>query len=177
MAKKGFGRSLSTLTDSMTGMDAIMQDARPQVIAIDQIALDPAQARRAMPDDLRDVWIEGNTSPGMVFTMWNDRAIDEVPNLNEYWTQILNPPALDRPVKDDELDAINFDKAPAARQWMQMVRLAADILESGLQQRVAVYEVGNGYRLLFGERRFLAFNFQTATACCLGDAGSWRLTS
>jgi hypothetical protein len=137
-----------------------MADEQPQTIAIDQIMPDPAQARRAMPDDLRTAWLSG-AAPAEVFKTWNERAVEEEPVLNQYWTLILNPPNIDQPVEDDELNAINFDRSPAARQWMQLVRLAADILASGLQQRVAVYEVEDGYRLLFGERRYLAYHFLT----------------
>jgi hypothetical protein len=135
-----------------------MADEQPQTIAIDQIMPDPAQARRAMPDDLRTAWLSGQTPITDLFQRWEQLALEQHQGVLG-WEKIINPPDDQRPADEAEFtDGPNMVHAPIAAQWMKLVNLAADIHAAGLQQPVVVYQNGSNYRLLIGERRLLAYH-------------------
>ena len=109
-----------------------MADEQPQTIAIDQIMPDPAQARRAMPDDLRTAWLSGQTPITDLFQRWEHLALEQHQGVLG-WEKIINPPDDQRPADEAEFtDGPNMAHAPIAAQWMKLVNLAAGVSSTDL---------------------------------------------
>ena len=148
--------SAAALTRQVTGVADLASAAQQSELPLAQVEIDMAQPRRAMPTALRRLW--PGISPAGFFTTWLARAREEAPEAVDGWERALYPlPAGSAP--DDGAAMPDLARAPYARSWLSLVGLAADIHTVGLQQRIAVYQTGvDSYRLLFGERRLLAFH-------------------
>lgn len=135
--------------DALMGREPVGQ-GDVSLIPLRYIQLDPQQARRAMPDDLREKWLSG-AAPDDVFREWEMRALKDKPTVVTYWRSILAGDV------GEVADLTLPREATTAISWLKLVALAGNILAHGLKQPVGVVADGDSYRLLFGERRFLAF--------------------
>lgn len=155
MSKKAFTGGMDML--KMLA-NSVGEGVEPEVatssstLPIDHILPDPAQPRRALPEDLRARWLR-QEDMGHILGIWADLAYRAAEDAVSPWRQIIagtfQPP-------DDSSDIA--DLPPVAQHWMELVRLASSVYRVGLEQAVAVYDDGNVYRLLYGERRLLAFH-------------------
>lgn len=130
----------------------------PTDLPVVLITPDPIQPRRAMPELLRARWCDGAPVDG-VLVEWDNRVQR---NLAEHgiaaqWQDWLDVTGL--AARDEGQLAIQDHKLhPDTRLWLAMLRLAASIYQTGLEQPITVYAEGDIYRLLVGERRLLAFH-------------------
>lgn len=123
----------------------------PTDLPIGQIAPDPIQPRRALPDLYRARWCAGELLPD-VLAEWGHEAAVQRDALGfstpwEAWLHLDDTPLIDPSLK----------MPPALRLWLDLLRLAGSIYRDGLAVPITVYQDARGYRLLMGERRLLAF--------------------
>ena len=119
--------------------------ARP--IALDKIAPDPRQPRRAIPTAVRAVTPNG--SPADLLETWRQMA-----------TKSLGWATLDpTPIIMGTRDAIETDDAtPLAANLLTLYGLAGSILKDGLLNPITVAPApAGGYIIETGERRYLAY--------------------
>lgn len=128
------------------------QAVEPTDLPIGQIAPDPIQPRRAMPDLYRARWCAGELAPDVLAEWSREAAVQrDALGYSTPWGAWLTPP--------DDLTLIDpsLKMPPALRLWLDLLRLAGSIYRDGLAVPVTVYQDTHGYRLLMGERRLLAF--------------------
>lgn len=148
----------SALMETGTQQAPRPADGAARGIPISRILPDPIQPRRAMPEEFRAHWISGSPIADVI-SAWRDAVEGELeetglPPDAESWLVIdtEHDQVFDRPARDLTL-------RPYARMWVELLRLAASILQAGLEQPITVYEWSEDlYRVQAGERRLLAYH-------------------
>ena len=171
--------------DAFLGVGAELNAAPvdPVGLPLRDIWPDPAQPRRAMPAELRDAWLRGVPIHD-VLERWevaaHAAAIDARQPLR--WKHIIDQEDDPTPLNENETGR-EADLPPVAVAWLTLVRLAGSIHQVGLEQPVTVYPVDQGYCLIVGERRLLAFHllhklgyegYSHIPAIKRQEAGVWR---
>ncbi|MGB1285007.1 MAG: ParB/RepB/Spo0J family partition protein [Aggregatilineales bacterium] len=126
---------------------AVQQNTMP----IAEIDADVTQPRRIVPADVRGEW-DGNAA--------------DVPALLETW-RLATGNSLTVPMIHGILTGKKSihdyaeDNNPVLDALLNTLDLARQIHDVGLQQPIGVISTGSRYRLIFGERRWLAFHMLT----------------
>jgi len=135
--------------------DALPREATD--IPVLDIAPDPIQPRRAMPAVLRAEWCDG-IHINDILSAWERMAADELSDVGQLppWRLWIECDADDPlPLSEDT------PMHPAARLWIELLRLAGSIYRDGLAVPITIYPAMNDvapYRLQMGERRLLAYH-------------------
>lgn len=116
-------------------------------LPIMSICADITQPRRIVPRDIRGTWA-GHPKG------W--------PNIIQRWEEYVYDSGLDLPIEDilrgkaNPFDYMNQD--PIVKGFIELLDLAGQIHDVGLQQRIGVKPRGKEYIIIYGERRWSAFN-------------------
>lgn len=147
--------------DAFLGIGAELQAEviEPVGVPIRDILPDPVQPRRAMPPELRDAWLRGEPAD-KVLDRWevlaHAAAIDAQMPLR--WKHIIDQEDDPTPLNEGGPERDRRELPAVAEHWLDLVRLAGSIHQTGLEQPITVYRDGKGYRLIVGERRLLAYH-------------------
>lgn len=142
----------SEITDSaifgnIAEVDAGRQVAKP--INIFEIYPDPLQPRRAIPSPVRVYWDGRPNTTASLFHSWYRLAVEERGEEFKIESYLLG--------SNDE-ESLPEKLGPIDAAFVEILDLAANIRANGLTNPITVANVGNGYRLETGERRWLAYH-------------------
>ncbi len=129
--------------DVFNALDVSLVDEA--TLPINKIIPDPTQPRRIIPYQFLDYVGDGH---GAVIAAWEEYvfdATDDFPTVD-----ILEG-------KKAAGDYVNDD--PIVIEFAEMVSFAANIHDIGLSQAIGVVTRGDAYRIIYGERRWTAFQF------------------
>lgn len=118
-------------------------------LALSDIHADLRQPRRIIPFEVRGDW--DGTSDDLSTVLANWHALVEA----KLAVTLDLPKLLEGTASLPVLDALGSDE-PSTTEYLELVKLAMTIRFEGLRDPVEVYRVGDGYRLLDGERRWMA---------------------
>lgn len=118
-------------------------------LALSDIHADLRQPRRIIPFEVRGDW--DGTSDDLLTVLANWHALVEA----KLGVTLDLPRLLEGTAQAAALDALSSDE-PGVTEYLELVKLAMTIRFEGLRDAVEVYRVGDGYRLLDGERRWMA---------------------
>jgi ParB-like chromosome segregation protein Spo0J len=117
-----------------------------QILPLDLIMPDPVQPRRPMPDLLRLEWCQG-TPLHTLFEEWEAEVIRQVKQPIDWKVWI----------EGGEVEAL-ASPYPAVQLWVELIRLAGNIHQYGLERPITVFPVGETYQVITGERRLLSYH-------------------
>jgi len=141
----------SEMTDSaifgnIAEVDAGRQVAKP--ISIFDIYPDPLQPRRAIPSPVREYWDGRPSTTPALFNSWYNLAVKERGSEFKIEPYLL---ALDEVERPESM-------GPIEEALVSILEMAANIRTNGLTNPITIANMGNGYRLETGERRWLAYH-------------------
>lgn len=128
-------------------------------ISIDLIWPDAAQPRRAhIPSLVREGW--DGRDVGALFNNWIELYANETHQSREQAETALLAVVNghESGPMDENLPPANRKAGVMENSLMEVVRMALDLRQSGLNHAIEVFQAGEGYRIQFGERRWLAFH-------------------
>lgn len=130
--------------------DAVFDALNDQVVNDDslnimEIRADITQPRRIIPREIRGSW---NGMP------------DGVPALLDRWAHEAGVSAsvVEKMLAGSQSVHSVSGVDPVLDEFAKLIDLASQIFDVGLQQRIGVSSVGDGYQIIFGERRWMAFH-------------------
>lgn len=113
--------------------------------SINRILPDPRQPRRIFPASVRARWGGRPTDIPAMLMLWH-QFVTERTGLNVNTKAILY--AEEAPDTED----------PVAAAYISLAQFAGDILRNGLGNAITIYEDGDGYTVIAGERRLMAYH-------------------
>lgn len=123
-------------------------------LPIMQIEADVTQPRRIVPREVRGAWDGSPEGVPDMLDEWHDAVMDYVDDLPI--EKILNGKM---PPFGNEKNPYGSTGAVVVDEFLKLLDLAAQIKDVGLQQPIGVIALPkNHYRIIFGERRWMAFH-------------------
>lgn len=120
-------------------------------VPLEQIYPDLKQPRRAIPAEVRGDWDGDPHDLLAVLGNWHALVEDKL-------GAPVDLPALLRQTADNVKDQQVESDEPLVANYLALVKLAQSIYAEGLRLPIEIYRTGIGYKLQFGERRWLAHN-------------------
>lgn len=130
--------------DVFAALDA--DEVQDSTLPIMSIIPDATQPRRIVPLEFRQVWDGKSENFYQVIETWEQEVYDLV---DDYPVQDILNGKTDPPASDERI-VLAFNT---------MLRFAGNILDVGLQQAIKVVRRGDVHRIVYGERRWTAFQF------------------
>lgn len=120
-----------------------------RAISIKEIWADPTQPRRAVPMAVREEWDGDPADVASMLMRWS-AAVET----------LIGQPIHEKAILSGE--QVLFDeKAPThgtIAKYRDLLQLAASIHDTQLNQPIGVVAIKDGYKIVFGERRWLAYH-------------------
>lgn len=128
-------------------------------LPIMDIIPDMTQGRRVLPDEIRRLWDGTARGYGVVIDAWENGA------------RILAPAPFPVDILMGGVSPLVSSDDPLALDFAEMLSFAANIRDIGLNHPIGVVKRGELYRIVYGERRWTAFQFLNHY---LGGTEDWR---